>query len=190
MSEQHKSASDSKANVFKKWWFWIPVVLVFLFTIWLLSPNAENTKLLNVANGEQLVVSGVNLGIAQSAVDSTGEITNYDCLTLSAIATRNGGNFYSDSACEPGSIGFVAKKQDTAQSRIITLYPRTGNSILNCKSSIATFTFNKEQTELVSYTFEEGDCFQGSKLPISVVDVKTVEELTSYSEEYKYKQAE
>lgn len=189
MSDQQHT-SKPKLNVFKKWWFWVPVVVLALLTWWLISPSAGNTKALSVEDGEQLVISGVNLGIAQSAVDGTGEITNFDCLTLSKIASRNGGDFFSDSACAPDSIGFIAKKEDTAQSTIVTLYPRTGDSIINCTANVATFTFNKEHTELVSYSFQEKDCFQGSKLPISEVDVKNVQELTEYSDKYQYKQAE
>ena len=189
MSEQ-KILLKPKLNLFKKWWFWTPVVLLVLLTWWLVSPSAETPKTLSVEAGERLVVSGLNLGIAQSAVDGRGEITNFECLTLSKIAMRNGGNFFSDSSCERGSVGFIAKKTDTAQSNGVALYERTGGSIANCTTNIATFTFNKEGTELVSYSFHEGNCFQGSKLPISEVNVTTTQELTVYSDKYQHKQAE
>jgi hypothetical protein len=190
MSEQQKT---KQFNVFKKWWFWVSIgaigfiFIMVLFVSWLFSSVADNPKLLVVKAGEQVVVSGVNLGISNSALDGSGEITNFDCLTLSKIATRNGGDFFSDSACEPGSIGFVAKSEDTAQVSIVTLYPRTGGSILNCTANIATFTFDKAQTELLAYSFKEDDCFQGAKLPISEVDVKTVSELSKYAAENQYK---
>jgi hypothetical protein len=182
--------SKPEFNIFKRWWFWVALVLIALVTWWLMSPAAENPKVLTTGTGEQLVVSGVNQAIAQSALDGTGEITNFDCLALSKIAIRNGGDFYSNTECEPSSMGFVAKSVDTVQSNTITFYPRTGGSIVNCKANIASFTFNTDRTELLSYSFKEGDCFQGSKLPVSKIDVQNTQDLLKYVDTNNYKQVE
>ena len=188
MSEQQTNTKKHDKKIYKRWWFWVAIGLL-LVIVWALSPPSTDPKLLNVAEGEQLSVSGVISGIAQSAVDGTGEITNFDCRLLSDIAIRNGGDFYSDDVCEPGTSGFIARKTDSAQSTTIVMYSdaATGNSILNCKTPTATFTLDKEGTEIISYTFEEKECFQGAKLPISNVDVKTVDELSKYADEHQYK---
>ncbi|MFZ1250088.1 MAG: hypothetical protein WAR37_01405 [Candidatus Microsaccharimonas sp.] len=188
MSEQITDSMKSKKKIYKRWWFWTAIGFVLLFVIWLLSPNAVNPKLLNVDAGEQLSIAGVISGISRSAADGSGEITNFDCKLLSDLATRNEGNFYGNDVCEPGTAGFIAKSDDTAQSTIVSLYPSSvSSSLINCDTPIATYTFNLERTELLSYSFDEKDCFQGAELPISSVNVTSVQELSSYADKYEYK---
>lgn len=175
---------SSKKKIYKKRWFWVSIaVLLLIFLVG--GTSSTNPSKLSVSEGKQLVISGINSGIASSAYDGSGEITNFDCLTLSKIATKNGGDFYSDDVCQPDSTGFIAEKNDTAEFNKIMLYlseDSNNGTILNCNAPTATFVFDKDDTELKSYSFEDKPCFQGSKLPISNVDIQTVDELITYSE--------
>lgn len=188
MSEQQINTSKSKKKLYKKWWFWVAIAVALIIAVLALGSGNTNPKQLNMAEGEQVSVFGTILAIAQSETDGKGEITNYDCLALSKIALRNEGNFFSDDACAPGATGFIAKSTESAQSVVITIYANdSSGTIINCKAPTATFTFNAERTELVSYEYGEKECFQGVALPISDVDVKTLDEQTKYGEEHKYK---
>jgi hypothetical protein len=186
---EDSAQTKPQKKLYKRWWFWVVIGIILLIAIMVLgSSGSSSPKELRVIEGERVSISGISLGIGNSSIDGSGEITNFDCLVLSKIALRNGGDFYDDNSCRADGPGFIAKSSDSAQSKVITIYPASGTgSIVNCKAPTATFTFNKDMTELASYSFEEKECFQGAKLPISSVDVRTVQELSKYGDEHQYK---
>lgn len=185
MSEKQ---STNKSKLYKKRWFWVAIPVLFIIAVLALGLGGNDPNRLNIAEGEKVSVVGTILAIAQSESNGKGEIPNYDCLALSNIALRNEGDFFNADDCAPGSAGFIAKSTESAQSTVITMYSNDGSgTIINCKAPTATFTFNADKTELVSYEFGEKECFQGVALPISDVDVKTLEEQTKYGEEQNYK---
>lgn len=177
---------------FKKSWFWIIVAIILLFLLIAFigsnsstdnnndNSSAIDPKQLDIVTGEQLVVAGVNAGIAGAALDGSGEIINFECLALSKIATRNGGDFFDKEVCKPGSSGFLAKSDKTSQTNVITLYQDSAysGSVRYC----AKFTFNKDKTELISYSFSDEVC-KGFRLPVSETDVKDLDSLQQYISE-------
>jgi len=101
---------------------------------------------LTVAGGEQLAVARTQQAIAQSAVDSTGELSVGDCSLVGDVAKNSNRQAKWFADCSYVNYG-SSMSNDTEE----TMKLSDGNYC-------ATFTFVKGGKELVDYKFTEGSC--------------------------------